>query len=121
MSDSGDLHPVKQRRWAAFSKREGAQRQTEDEITPDEARAAINALLIPVGCMVADIYGYDYNTDKYNVRAVNADGKVFDTQIPGEYVGDVVDLSRTLLNTKGKALIRPSELAARHAAQKQTA
>jgi hypothetical protein len=103
------------RRWASKHKLRKLAAMTEGDITPEEARAAVTAVLQQVGCMLVRVNEYDMKLDRFRCTCQRiSDGKYIDSTIPGETVARVVLASRIIARTGGtetkrKPLVRPSD------------
>lgn len=105
------------RRWAIQEQHKGAAAMTEEAITPEEARTALEVLamkrgiqLMPdnvAGRPVAPPISYDPKTDRFSVvgRSI-ADGKKREIWFPGGIVAGAVDYARLLAGRPGKQLHR---------------
>ena len=83
------------RRWQVKHKRDPNRVQwTEDNITPDEARVALEAICIQYGNTIFDTLDYNPISDKFTIKIVDWDGVAMDFEVPGETVGGVVKLAR---------------------------
>jgi hypothetical protein len=96
------------RRWAAQAKRKKFAAMTENAITPDEAYAAMNAIVLQTGHELERVYDYDYRKDVFRVVARSTENKLIDILVRGETVAKTVAAARTLAGVK--KLLLPSDL-----------
>lgn len=100
------------RRMAALHKHMRRGQISEFDITPDEARTALYAILAESGFIYEEMLEhYDPRRDEFRIEGRNPnDQKLYECWVPGENVGRVVRAMRQLAGTGSKRLMRPSEI-----------
>ena len=82
------------RRWSSIGAEKKLAPISDIRITHDEARTAVNAIVVQAGLIIDHITDYDPRADRFTVRVENTEGKKFDMTIYGETVSRVVALAR---------------------------
>jgi hypothetical protein len=84
------------RRWSTLLRRKKAALMTENGITPEEARTAVNAIVLQTGHTVERVSGYEPKSDTFTVCVRDSDKKLSDMVIYGETVARTVKAARKL-------------------------
>lgn len=93
------------RRWAVDHRRDRRGQISENDITPEEARAALHAVCIQCGHVFEDLLEYDPARDVFRLEARDQDGALRDMKVPGGVVAQVVVAARLLSARQGHGLI----------------
>lgn len=103
---------IQTRRWM-MDKRRHPKQMTEGNITPDEARTAVQAMLVEAGALLREVLEYDPHKDRFIVSGQSEEsGKIELYSVPGESVAEIVMAAR-MISGMPSGLMRPGEAKAK--------